>query len=187
MIGYIKFDAYIVHLEILDKDVIRDLTKDEENINIQIMAKRGKVIKIEHIATKETIKEIERKMMNGSTQKFVKNCWFNNKFYFFQTYDRAFFEYFMKYSQHTLFENGYSGPCLTYYSNGNLEYEGSIINGQAYGLCRKYFSNGEIEQEGTIIDGQRNGEFKIFIQKPKYKLKIHKLYVNNVVVQDFLC
>jgi antitoxin component YwqK of YwqJK toxin-antitoxin module len=187
MLGYIKIGPYIVYLEILEKDMICDWIEDEPHINTEFKAKRGKVIKIEHIATKETIKEIKRKMRNGSTQQFCENCWFNIMFYFFRTYDRAFFEDFMKKSQHRLFENGYAGPCLSYYPNGQIEYEGTITNGQAIGLMIKYFQNGKIEQEGTSINGQRNGEFKLFTQDPIYKLKIHRLYIDNRIEKDYLC
>ena len=186
MLGYLKISPYIVYLQIDDKDVIRDLLNDDININSSILVKRCKVIKIEHIATKDTIKEIKRKMIDKTIQTFIENCWFDRKIYFFQTYERAFFENFMKYGQHTLFENGYSGPCNTFYKNGQIDYEGNINNGQAYGLCRKYFQNGEIEREGIIINGKLNGELKVFVQKPEYKLKIHREYIDGIIVKDYL-
>jgi hypothetical protein len=186
MLGYLKLSPYIIYLQINDNDVVRNLFKDDININTSLLVKRVKVIKIEHIATKEIINEIKRVMMNGSTQKFIVNCWFDKNIMIFQTYERAFFEDFMKYGQHKLFENGYSGPCLTYYHNGQIEYEGHINNGQVYGLCRRYFQNGEIKLEGTIINGKKNGEFKMFTQKPKYRLKIHHEYVDGIIVKDYL-
>ena len=186
MLGYLKISPYIVYLQIDDKDVIRDLLNDEPNINSNILIKRCKVIKIEHIATKETINVIERKMLNNSIQTFTENSWFNKNIYVFQTYERAFQQDFMNYKEHELFTNGYSGQCTTYYDNGQIEYDGYIINGKACGLCRKYFSNGLIQTEGTIINDQRNGEFKVFVLKPEYKLKSHCLYINNELVRNYL-
>lgn len=186
MHGYLKISPYIIYLQIDEKDIIQDLLKDEPNINVNILIKRCKVIKIEHIATKEIIKEIKRKMMDNSIQTFIENCWFEKNIYVFQTYERAFFDGFMKLQEHTLFENGYCGPCNTYYNNGQIEFEGYINNGQAYGLCRKYFENGKIEREGTIINGILNGEYKVFIHKSTYKLKIHREYIDGIVVKDYL-
>ena len=90
MLGYLKISSYIVYLQLDDKDIVRDLLNDDININSSILVKRCKVIKIEHIATKETIKEIKRKMMDKKIQTFTENCWFNRKIYFFKTYERAF-------------------------------------------------------------------------------------------------
>lgn len=186
MLGYLKISPYIVHLQVDDKDVIRDLLKDEPNINVLLLAKRVKVIKIEHIATKEIIKVIEREMINNTIQIFTENCWFDNQILFFQTYERAFFEEFMENKEYTLFENGYSGPCNTYYNNGQIEFEGYINNGEAYGLARKYFDNGQIEREGIIVNGKLNGERKIYIKIPVYKLIIHRDYADGIIIKDYL-
>ncbi len=186
MLGFVKISPYIVYIQIDDKDVIRDLLKDDPNINSQLLAKRVKIIKIEHISTKDTIIVIKRTMTDKKIQTFTVNCWFDNKIYFFQTYERAFFEGFMKSHEYTLFENGYCGPCNTYYQNGQIEYEGYINNEQACGLARKYFNNGQIEREGIIINGKLNGEFKVYIKKPVYKLIIHKEYIDGVNVKDYL-
>lgn len=188
MQAYIKISPYIVYLQIDDKDIIRDLLNDDTNINSPIIVKRCKVIKIEHIATKDTIKEIKRKMLNKSIQIFIENCWFEKNIYVFQTYERAFFDRFMKLQEYNLFENGYCGPCNTFYENGQIEYEGNINNGQAYGLCRKYFKSGRIESEGTLINNKRNGEFKVYIEKPngEYKLKVHRDYVDGIIVKKYL-
>jgi len=190
MQAYIKMSPYITYVYIEEKDIIRDLLDTDPDINVSILVKRCKITKIEHIATKDTIDEITRVMSNGLTYRFIVNCWFNKKIFVFQTYSRAFFEGFMKRQEDKLFENGYSGPCNTYYKNGQIEYEGNINNGQAYGLCRRYFENGKVEKEGTIINGQLNGELKVFIQnhKPKYeyKLKVHREYVDGVIVKNYV-
>ena len=44
-----------------------------------------------------------------------------------------------------------------YYSNGNLEYKGSYINGKRHGFFEEYYPNGNPYYKGSYLNGKYIG------------------------------
>lgn len=62
----------------------------------------------------------------------------------------------------------YTGQCVLYYDNGNIRYEGSMLNHKYSGFGIEYNEKGELLYEGDWVDGLQYGQ--------------GKLYENNVMI-----
>ena len=51
----------------------------------------------------------------------------------------------------------YSGEVVSYYSNGQKEYEGTFKDGKLDGLHTNWYENGQKENELTYKDGKKEG------------------------------
>lgn len=64
----------------------------------------------------------------------------------------------------TLHDTVYSGKYIDYYNNGNIENEGSLLNGKLNGCLTVYYKNGNKRSITNFINGERDG-----ISKEYYK------------------
>jgi len=55
-----------------------------------------------------------------------------------------------------------SSYAKIYYSDGNIEYEGELVEGEKDGLGKEYSVHAELLYEGAFKKGQRTGKGVIF-------------------------
>ncbi len=51
----------------------------------------------------------------------------------------------------------YSGKVVDLYANGQLEKEGTYVNGRMNGPARMWYENGQLGYEGNLVNGEPNG------------------------------
>jgi len=69
----------------------------------------------------------------------------------------------------------------SYYSNGELLYEGEYLNGQKHGKGKDYLIHGKLIYEGEYLNGKKNGIGKEFNSKGKLE------YLNGVRISKNDC
>lgn len=154
MIGYYKYDKYIIMIE--------TETLEFENQHQQMKCDKFKILHIKDILN-ETYTEIDKYKINSE---------YNEKIMFFLIEELAFNHLFFLKRQYKLFPNGYSNIYKEYFENGNLRLEFYHINGMINGKYIEYFTNETIRIECYYVDGIINGEYKEY-----YNNSIYGLYV----------
>ena len=69
-------------------------------------------------------------------------------------------------------KHGYWETC---YSNGNLEYKGSYVNGKLHGLQEGYYSKGKPWYKVNYIHGNEHGLFEYYNEDDGLYLKEYYL------------
>ncbi|WP_265420795.1 toxin-antitoxin system YwqK family antitoxin [Aeromonas salmonicida] len=78
----------------------------------------------------------------------------------------------------TMYKNGKTeGKSVSFYSNGNLEYEINYINGKAEGAEKWYYENGKTKETRTYKNGIYEGIRKNYYESGKIKSEL--TYKNN--------
>ena len=71
---------------------------------------------------------------------------------------------------------------MTYYNNGNLEFEGEYKNGKRDGKGKKYYDNGNLKFEGEYKNGKAwNGVIYNQKNNETYVLKEGKGLIKNII------
>jgi len=59
---------------------------------------------------------------------------------------------------------GREGLWQFWHENGQLEEEGSFVNGKREGLWRFWYENGQLKQEGSYVNGEREGLWRFWYE-----------------------
>jgi len=81
----------------------------------------------------------------------------------------------------TIYEDNLKhGICLTYHPNGNLESIGNYVLNRLEGNYKSYYENGLLESEQTIVDGVKHGKRNTFYRNGALE-KIEN-YINGKLI-----
>jgi len=69
-----------------------------------------------------------------------------------------------------------------FFENGNIQVEGTLLNGQRHGTWTFYHDNGKVWSTGKFIKGKSEGLFEIYDKKGQIKFKYH--YKNDEIVKE---
>jgi antitoxin component YwqK of YwqJK toxin-antitoxin module len=64
-----------------------------------------------------------------------------------------------------------------YYSNGNLYYKGTYVDGYRHGYWEYYWGNGNLSDKGNYVDGNRHGYWEVYYDNNNLASK--GTYVND--------
>jgi antitoxin component YwqK of YwqJK toxin-antitoxin module len=59
----------------------------------------------------------------------------------------------------------YSGPCKSYYKNGQVSVEKIYVNGRLDGKYFEYYESGTIKSEWNFLNGRQHGDIKGFSEE----------------------
>lgn len=62
------------------------------------------------------------------------------------------------------------GRFLEYYENGQVWREGEYVNGKPHGRWVKYYGNGRIQWEGEYVDGEPNGRWVWYYENGRMQM-----------------
>ena len=74
------------------------------------------------------------------------------------------------------------GKFEFYYSNGQLQLEGTWKDGKSDGLWKGYYENGQLEVERTYKDGKENGLYKSYYDNGQ--LKEERTYKDGELIES---
>ena len=74
-------------------------------------------------------------------------------------------------------EKPYSGNVTSFYPNGQLDSEMTVVNGQPDGLVQKWYESGQLEGALTFVDGKPEGLNRWWYENGQ--LRLESTFVNG--------
>lgn len=170
-IGYIKYNCYIITIEIYSNKHNSIFLPINNELYAYYITNLFKVIKIEKISSTEEINKIYFKR----TLIEIDNI-YNFDVYYHINYKVAFDFNFIEHKQYLLFENGYSGYYKIYTFHGKPILEYFHINGIKEGIEQIYDIDGVLTRTIEWVNGKKHG---YEITYTNNKRKDSKLYING--------